>query len=69
MIYRNATMEEMNQSFIATANAILTQGHRYLAYIEARAKQDATLMITGKIDLWNNDYGVWYDRIVIWAEA
>jgi hypothetical protein len=26
-------------------------------------------MITGKIDLWNNDYGVWYDRIVIWAEA
>lgn len=67
VIYRNATKEEIAQNLTATVNATLTQGHRYFAYIEARAKQDATLLITGKIDFWGDDYGVWYDKITVWV--
>jgi len=67
VLFRNATKEELNQSFTATVNGTLTQGHSYFAYIEIRAKQDATVIITGKIDLWSDDYGVWYDSITIWV--
>lgn len=67
VLYRNMTKEVINQSYTATLNVTFAQGHRYLAYIETRAKQDATLLLTGKIDFWTNDYGVWYDRITIWV--
>ncbi len=67
VLFKNATKEEIDQSFTATVNATLTQGHRYFAYIEVRARQDASVIITGKIDLWSDDYGVWYDSIVIWV--
>jgi hypothetical protein len=67
IFYSGATKMDVNQSFSVTVNATLTAGHQYFAYIEARARQDATLLITGKIDFWSGDYGVWYDDITIWV--
>jgi hypothetical protein len=67
IFYSSATKMDVNQSFSVTVNATLTAGHRYFAYIEARARQDATLLITGKIDFWSGDCGVWYDDITLWV--
>jgi len=67
IFYSSATKMDFNQSFSVTVNATLTAGHRYFAYIEARARQDATRLITGKIDFWNGDCGVWYDDITLWV--
>jgi hypothetical protein len=52
--------------FKTSIKFVLEENHRYFAYIEIRAHQNSNAFITGKIDFWSRDYGVWYDKMAVW---
>jgi len=58
--------KEIDMPFKTSIKFVLEENHRYFAYIEIRAHQNSNAFITGKIDFWSRDYGVWYDKMVVW---
>jgi beta-N-acetylhexosaminidase len=58
--------KEIDMPFKTSIKFVLKENHRYFAYIEIRAHQNSNAFITGKIDFWSRDYGVWYDKMMVW---
>jgi hypothetical protein len=66
IFFRDATKEKIDMPFNVTIDFLSIEKHEYFAYLEIRGLQDATSVITGKIDFCGKDYGVWYDEMIIW---